>query len=193
MNRYSAILILTLTVSLSLGALAPRCDAHPFHASIAEAEFNVKTGKLEVALRLHPVDLEAALRDIHGKAVDLDNTKNIDDLILNYLNTHFRIAETRTKLQKSLARKNQTPRKSLQLNWIGKEITTKWTWAYFEFDTPANLADYSIVNTIFFDRLDDQVNTINFRNGTRRWSRHFTIDNSENRLAPAPQQPKPKI
>ena len=59
--------VVCLGLVLCLGFVGP-VMAHPFHASIAEAEFNADSGKLEVALRLHPVDLEAVLREKHGKS-----------------------------------------------------------------------------------------------------------------------------
>ena len=39
-------------------------SAHPHHVSIAEAEWNLKTRSLEVALKVHPNDLERALREL---------------------------------------------------------------------------------------------------------------------------------
>jgi hypothetical protein len=193
MNKLSVTISLALTASCLL-VMTTTAAAHPFHASIAEAEFNAKTNKIEVAMRLHPVDLEAVLRQIEGKPVDLDKTKNIDQLIVSYLAANFRIIETGTAFEKAekveAATKSKADRKALKLHWVGKEIARKWAWVYFEFDIPSRRENYVIANTVFFDRLDDQVNTVNFRDGERRWSKHFTIERTETGLlAPPPENP----
>lgn len=82
--------------------------AHPFHTSSAEMEFNAKSGRYEVALKVLTVDLEKALAK-HASAnkrlaaeetklfahlrnrarVDLDKTPGIDKLITSYLKSNF--------------------------------------------------------------------------------------------------------
>lgn len=66
-------LICSAVAALMLNTLvALPCSAHPFHISTAEMEFNSKTGKFEVALKLHANDLERALSLQAGRRINLD-------------------------------------------------------------------------------------------------------------------------
>jgi hypothetical protein len=67
-----------------------RLDAarHPFHVSIAQAEVALDergTKVLQVALRVDPADLEAALEARTKQPIHLETTPRIDDLIVAYL------------------------------------------------------------------------------------------------------------
>ena len=75
-------------VALAIALATPAAVAapHPFHVTIAEADYNEESGKLEVALRIYnPGDLEEALGRRAGERVDLERTENVDDLIVAYL------------------------------------------------------------------------------------------------------------
>jgi hypothetical protein len=136
--------------------------AHPFHVSLAEAEFNQETGALEVALRVHPTDLEQALRAQETRPVDLDRSKGIDRMIAKYLESHFQI-------------RDEDGRK-LNGKWVGKEVSIKEAWLYFEFAIKDRDASLQITQAFFFETLEDQVNTINFKQGKRVKSLCFTRD-----------------
>ncbi len=64
--------------------------------------------------------------------------------------------------------------RAVQLRWIGKEVTARWVWVYFEAPLPDGLSGLRIRNEILFDVLADQVNTINFHNGKRRETLTFS-------------------
>ncbi len=49
------------TLACSLGVLLSAARAHPIHTSLAEADYNRTSRKLEVALRVFADDLETAL------------------------------------------------------------------------------------------------------------------------------------
>lgn len=156
MCRYLALMIVI--------SFAPAIWGHPFHASIAEAEWKPTKNTLEIALRGHGSDLENALRLRTKKRIDLEKTKDIDKLIADYL------ANVITVKQKN--------GKKATLTWVGKEITVKATWLYFEISLPAGLEGATIENRLFFELLDDQVNTITFRlrKTGQRNSLSFTAD-----------------
>ncbi len=67
---------------LACCALSVSAQAHPFHTTTGEIEFNAKTGRFEIALRILTADLERAIshepassrREIH--AIDSDTGKN---------------------------------------------------------------------------------------------------------------------
>ncbi len=135
--------------------------SHPFHASIAEAEWKPESKTLEVALWAHPADLEKALRRMTKKRIDLDKTKNVDALIQRYLSQVLIFKE-----------KN----KAVKLKWVGKEITIKAAWLYFEVPLSNGLEGVKITHQLFHELLEDQVNTITFRirKPSRRRSLRFT-------------------
>ncbi|MFN0056844.1 MAG: DUF6702 family protein [Planctomycetota bacterium] len=122
---------------------------HPYHVSIAEAEYNPTTASLEVALRVFPIDLERALLVRTGRRLDLDLHADVDRLLADYLRAVFVV----TLPSGSLAR----------LAWIGKEVGPSEAWLYFEFSVPSGMAGVRIDNQIFFELELDQINTINLR------------------------------
>jgi hypothetical protein len=156
-------LAVTLTaVALGLGGTAPGAGGvHPFHVTLAEAEFNPETRRLEVALRVyHPLDLETALTRLAGRKVTLDGTADVDELIAAYLDEAFVVERpdgTRAALE-----------------WVGKEVTLKTAWLYFEVDLPGGPEGCTFADRVLFEVEPDQANTIVFRDGRRRASLRCT-------------------
>lgn len=160
-----------LAALLSLGATAAL--AHPFHVSLAEAEYNAKDRMLEVALRVHPSDLEEALRRQAGRRIVLEKETESVPQIQNWL-------------RQSLVFKSSSG-KVAEIRWVGQEVSVQEAWLYFEVPLPQGLENVEITNRIFFDLLPDQVNTINIRDGQRKLTRHFTRSRPRQQLTlPAP-------
>lgn len=145
---------------LALTLATASAQAHPFHVSLAEAEWNAKTGQLEVALKVHATDLEKALRRHSGKPIDLDKSPETDRRIMAYLKHVFRV--------------NATPGRPCAIKWVGKEVTVKSAWLYFEIPLPKGIEGVRFSNQIFFELLSNQVNTINFKQGRRKLTLRFT-------------------
>ncbi|MGF1581444.1 MAG: DUF6702 family protein [Gemmataceae bacterium] len=143
----------------------PHIHAHPFHASIAEAEWNPKTKKLEIALWVHPVDLEKALNRATKQQIDLDKTANLDGHITAYL--------------KKVVSVKTAKGKSKQLEWVGKEIKLKGAWLYFQFSLEGGPVGTKISNRIFFELLPDQENTITFRDRGNKRRRSVTCTRTQ--------------
>ncbi len=169
-QRYVA----AFTVAL-LAMLAHQAAAHPSHVSIAEAEYNPQSKHLEVALRVHPSDLERALRIRTKKRVDLDKTKNIDALITAYLQDVFQI--------------KASDGKEAQIKWVGKEISLKWGWLYFEVPVKEGLDKVKFSNQIFFELIPDQTNTILLKEGKRKSTLQFTRQQLWKSLPPSSPPP----
>ena len=64
-------------------------EAHPFHVTWAEAEWNSETGMLEVALRVHPGDLENVLRQRTQQQILLADA-SAEKAVEEYLRETFR-------------------------------------------------------------------------------------------------------
>ncbi|MCO6458355.1 MAG: hypothetical protein J5I93_23860 [Pirellulaceae bacterium] len=146
---------------LILAAAALPAQAHPFHVSLAEVEYNAARCRLEVALRVHPGDLEQVLRR-GSQPLDLEHSTGIDDQILPYLRRTFQV------------RADGGPQ--CPLRWVGKEVTLKDAWLYFEVLLPADARQLACSNRLLFDRQADQVNTMQVRAGQRRQSIVCTRD-----------------
>lgn len=90
--------------ALGLNASASQLEAHPFHTTTAEMEYNADSGRFEVTLKMLASDLEEALtrqRALQTKSdlahrrtrspgrVTLDKTPQVKELVAAYLNAHF--------------------------------------------------------------------------------------------------------
>ncbi len=137
-----------LAAALVLSCLATATSAHPFHVSVTEAEWNAESKRLEVAIRLSAEDLEAALNAHAEKKVTLDETESADDSILAYLKASFIVRRT----------EKDDP---LDMEWIGKEVTTKAIWLYFELEAPDGVEGCELTNRVLFDAEESQINTVN--------------------------------
>jgi hypothetical protein len=129
---------------------------HPVHATFAEAQWNSKNQSIEVSLRLRGVDLESAISDqIKGK-VDLEKSKNIDQLIEGYLSKNFYVILPTGK--------------NVYASYSDKEIGITNTWIFFSFKIGEKQEPHlcKIRNTIFFDDLDGQKNVIEYRVGDHK-------------------------
>jgi len=160
--KNTRVALLTLSCLLLLGNIAA---AHPCHSSIAEAEWNAKTGRLEIALQVNPVDLEQALRRLADRPIDLDKSAGIDRLIQKYLARSFFAREPDGKQAK--------------LIWVGHEVDVKDAWLYFEVPLKKGPENVTFGLAFFLELLPDQANTINFRVGKLRKSLTFTADQLE--------------
>jgi hypothetical protein len=158
---------LALTVLLLL-VLAHRADAHAFHVTVAEAEVNHKTGRIEFALRVHPGDLELALGRIAKRRIRLEKEPQVDSLIRNYLQRSIELKSGKSK-----------PREIL---WIGKDVSIKWAWLYFEIPLKKGLDKTTLTNTMFIEILKDQENTIVLRDGKRRQTLSFRKDKAIHKI-----------
>lgn len=121
--------------------------AHPFHTSTAEAEWNAETKRLEVAMRVSGEDLEAALNSKSKERVQLEDGDAADEAIQAYLKESFVIRKS-------------TEDEPLELYWVGKEVTPKAVWLYFEVGAPEGVAGHELTNRLLLDVEATQINTL---------------------------------
>ena len=146
------LLLVTLTAGVNL-------QAHPFHATYTEVDWNAKTKVLEVALRVQPEDLDRVLSLRTKRKIDIEKTKGVDKLIQMYLAEVFLVEP---KLKQPVA-----------IRWIGKEVSSKEAWLYFEIPRPQGIEGLKLLNRIFLEILPDQVNTVRVRQGRQRVTLRF--------------------
>lgn len=150
---------------LFVSSPAPGARAHTFHASLAEVEHNAAEKRVEIAIRLFADDLEAALSRETGRRVRLDATPSVDAAILSYLAKHFVVTGA-----------DGAP---LRLEWVGKELTVGTVWVYVQAAAPSGIVGARMRYDVFFELFDDQLNSVNLKDGSRIWTLHFTPGETE--------------
>lgn len=168
-RRPATSLAIALIASYAAAWFGPApAQAHPFHVTIAEATRNAETKRIEVALRLWPEDLEAALTklqtELRDKApggisapaqerehpaagdlparINLDTTPDIDLLIAAYLDRIFLLAppsERSPSEPPAWDAPAQPAPRATRILWLGKEIGARQAWLYFEVRLPAGM------------------------------------------------------
>ena len=142
-----------LVVLVALVACVP-VSAHKFHASLAEVDYNAKSGSAEIAIRMFVDDLEDAVSRSAGRRVRIDTTADFDRYALAYVQSALKITDRDGH--------------ELQLAWVGKDASVDEVWVYVEAPAPSGLDGARLSNKIFFDLFDDQVNTVIVkRNGAK--------------------------
>ena len=126
-------------------------EAHPVHATFAEAVWNPKTHSIEIALRVRVVDLESALSKGLKTRIDIENTEAVEKYICSYLNNNFYIILPTGK--------------KLIPKWLDKEVGITNAWMYFEFILGSKIKpnQCKIHNSIFFNDIEGQKNIIEYR------------------------------
>ena len=148
--------LLVLAVALGL-ATARAVSAHKFYASLAQVE-RTADGRLEVALRFFPDDLEAALRKATGTRIVVEDTSAFGEVFEPWLNAVFAL---------------EAGGRRTSFKYVGVEVTVKAAWVYVEAAWPDPLAASTMTNALLVDLFPEQVNTVNFVEGGQRASRVF--------------------
>lgn len=114
---------------------------HPFHISTAEMEQNGKTGRFEVALKMHAVDLEQALSKQEKRAVNIEKDADAAQRLTSYLETHFFLLDKlHLQLDADQPAKIDPKLSCSKIHFVGHELKTNWLWIYFEVEpVPARI------------------------------------------------------
>lgn len=143
--------------------------AHPFHISTAEMEFNPKTQRFEVSLKLHSIDFEQVLSNQAGKQINLEEGDH-SEMIQRYLDQHFVLVA----LQQLSKDERQSEPKPDQEVWrskaklVGTEFEASWLWLYFELKPPSCKEELALVNSVLVDFTEGQINTVSVRHQGER-------------------------
>lgn len=172
-----------LTVAVLLCASGNTADAHPFHSTLAEMEWNAENGAFEVSLQFAGSEIEDELSALHGRRISLESTPGAEQLLQDYLEQRFRISDA--------------TRKSSRIRWVGMEVGVRYIWAYFEIELTRNEAhanaEFGKDSSCGFDGLKvhctlltasrpEQVNLVNLTSGDKSGSVHLTRDQPEARI-----------
>lgn len=135
------------TVGLAAVLAGSEAFAHPFHSSYAEIGWSDDGGQLEVALRVIPEDLEAALSRQEAETVVLVQSPPVLKVIETYLQATFQVLGADGSVQ--------------PLSLSGFEAGYRETWLYFTVEA-ADSATLALRHTVLLDE------DITQRNQTRR-------------------------
>ncbi len=182
LNRRSWLVWGWLLLLISSGTV-PVQAAHPFHICIGEMEWNEEAKHWEVAVRLHPSDLQSAVRRVSKSEVSLpEDGKSIPELDA-YLQDHFALIsvedsdsisreEQRRLLDLEQIRKDDPDRLS-RLKFVGAEHQRGWTWIYLEMTPPKKEQDLVLLHRLLLEDVEGQTNTLVVRRGDHRVSMRF--------------------
>ena len=143
---------------LALLAASPWVRAHPIHTSLAEADYNRTTHKLEVALRVFIDDFETVLSVRTKRRVSLEKTPPVefDALAQTYL------AETFTVRPPQGA--------AGAWHWVGREVkeAANELWFYFEVPLSAGVEGVRFRHGVLMEQFSSQINSVRVRDADGR-------------------------
>lgn len=164
------------------GLLAGSAGAHPYHVAIAEATHRPDRGRLEVALRVTPDDLEAELERRYDLDTDLDEQpfdpkSKTDRAIAHLVQDDFRVQSASRILYGT--------------SLIGRESDLEYTWLYFEVAIPSHLDELQLLVRVLFSLEAGQENRVNLDLGTSRKTFVFRVGDPPQALIEPPHASQP--
>jgi hypothetical protein len=131
---------------------------HPFHVSVAEAQWNLAGQRLQVALRLSPRDLDAALSNVTGRRIVLEkeSPEETKRLVEAYLRGVIYLADN----PHPPAASADTSELQDRFHWVGIQDEVRYVWVYFELQKPEGADKLWLHNRVFFETERTQINTL---------------------------------
>ncbi|GAB3272368.1 DUF6702 family protein [Parahaliea aestuarii] len=137
---------LQLILCTALFLFAGIAQAHPWHTSFAEMDWNEAGDTLEIALRVLPEDLETALTWRSGEPVVLVDTPQVRTLALAYLADHFVVY-------------SESGQSFRPAEILGMELAYDASWLFFTVPANASLR-LSLHNSVLMDVGSNQTNRV---------------------------------
>ena len=142
---------------------------HPFHVSIAEAQWNAEGTRLQVSLRLSPADVDAALSEVVGRRIELERETDEERqrLLTEYLRDAIFLSPSRDAAKQRDPAALQERRE--RFVWVGMEDEVRYLWVYFELKRSATEAEGAagsfggtvwLTNRVMVEAEPTQINTL---------------------------------
>ncbi|MEQ6118806.1 DUF6702 family protein [Reichenbachiella sp. MALMAid0571] len=142
--------------------------AHAFHISVCEIEYDEERKSLEITHRVFLDDLETTLKSWSGdQSIDVINPKVESD---------FQKILGKYMLEKFSVNVNG---KETNLSFLGSEPDGDVMYCYIELTGVKKLNSLYIVNQIFMDKFDDQMNMVHIYKGEKTTSTKFSKNNTD--------------
>ena len=148
-------------------------DAHDFHLSKCDINYNASEKAIQISLNVFIDDLELALSQDGYDSLRICTPKEsplAEELMLNYFRKHLII---------------KVDEQPIELNWVGKEVSEDFAavWSYLEVSNITPEKSISVMNDILLNEFDDQQNVVKLVMDKRRKSFFlFNIKEFEGRL-----------
>ena len=147
--------------------------AHNYHTSLTRIDFNKKEKSLEIEINLFNHDLEKVIEAKSKKRIDLEKSKEIDKLLLDYLSETFIVKDSQDSTKK--------------LVWVGKELNTDMTTVFVEIDDVENYEGLKLQNKIFFESFAEQVNLVTLYSEDKKVDLMFKVGDNFKELVSVSQ------
>jgi hypothetical protein len=122
---------------------------HKYYLSITEIEANPKAKILKISSRLFSDDLEKSVRDLHAQQRPLEKFKGVNHENLQaYLSAHVKL---------------RSGKRLYTVKLIGFEQDAEVTWCHMEMAYQAGKVRQTLVNSLLFDQLPEQVNLVTIK------------------------------
>jgi hypothetical protein len=161
----------SMTLTYLVHCLALTFCLHPIHVSVTEIEFDEKDKGLEIMMRVFIDDLELTLRNkLQEPGLDIydpANAKRVDQLVGEYLKTHFRISL------------DNRPQKAV---YLGHEREEEAFIFFVEVSNVKKWKTISIYNDIIMETHEDQSNLVHVTVRDKIRSLRLTKDTPVNKL-----------
>ncbi len=131
---------------------------HPVHETVTEAEWNVETGRLEVAVRLHALDEQWIRRQ-------RDRETDVEDVAMAYVKKHIRLnmdADTDTLTRD-------------EYRWVGREEDGAQVWWYVEITPIDGQEPKSLRQTMLFENEKSYINRVVYLSREPKLAQSLTI------------------
>jgi len=198
MNRFALSLFGWLFVVLGFATVGL---AHPFHVCVAQMTWNQESRLWEVSLRLHPQDLERAMKAWKlsllseterkdGPATNVWKGCSIEDpefekVVVDFLDVQFflRMAPIefdRKGVSQLIQASPRTEENFSKLKWVGKETEKGWLWIHVEMRPPRQQSAQTriwLCHQVLIDLIDKQENSVAILDQSKRkYSLQFKKD-----------------
>ncbi|MGI8668800.1 MAG: DUF6702 family protein [Aridibacter sp.] len=157
-SKYLVVVILMLAVN-SFAA-----SKHEYHTTFTTIDYNTEENLLEISIQVFAHDLLPNLERKYKKGIDLENTKDVDQILENYLAEKFVFKTKSNQIKK--------------FKWIGKELETEVVRFYVEIPFDEELEGAEMQNTLFFESFREQVNLVHFKYQDKKADLVFKVGDS---------------
>ena len=161
-----------LLCAVALLGASTLAHAHPIHRSLAEADYNRTTKKLEVAVQVFADDFEDALRTHAKQKISLEMTPRADfeRFVQSYLEDRFVL--------------KSADGKKAPIEYLGRELreAANELWLFFEMPFATELEGATLHHAVLSEHFRDQINSVALRDGDRKLTLVFLASHKEKRI-----------
>lgn len=153
LRRWRSLLFGPFFLAVTVFFLSGQVEAHKFHVSVSQVEFDRASQSARIMIRVFADDLENAIIQHSKRQVKIQGASAIA--------TNREIGELiHAYLREKLELRNKAGR-TIRLSWAGLEAQSDVVWLYVEGKVPGGLVGAQLRNRLFCELFEDQVNIVN--------------------------------